>query len=346
MDFIQYYPTPLELGKKLARLISHPVSPILEPSAGTGNLIDAFIKAQRYNRTDYRFHCVEIDSERAATLRGNGYAVIWDDFLTFNPLMPYQTIIMNPPFHTGAKHLLKALDILTDGGEIACILNAETIRSHYSNERKDLIARLEKMEEYTVEFVQSAFEDVDVEVALVYAKKAPANGRCETFENFKRSVVEEYTHADPTALIQRGGSAMLIALYRAEVQAALKLFDEVQNFNKVVNRNADCGLDEVFKVEVKRNGGRLGIVKSINYNYWKRLLYSKELSHLLTTDIQNIYSSKLREMEQYEFNERNILQLKEDLSKHLLSNIDVAIMKVWDIFTHRFSLTEYSKNVH
>lgn len=51
-------------------------------------------------------------------------------------------------------------------------------------------------------------------------------------------------------------------------------------------------------------------------------------------------------MEEYEFNERNILQLKADLTKNLLGSIDVAIMKVWDNFTHRFNYTDYSKNIH
>ena len=147
MNFEQYYPTPEELGKKLAALIKNPQPPILEPSAGTGNLIQAFREARKYNHWEYRysekdFHCVEINPERAATLKGNDFAVIWDNFLTFNPLMPYQTIIMNPPFHDGAKHLLKALNILADGGEIACILNAESIKNPYNNERKALIQEL------------------------------------------------------------------------------------------------------------------------------------------------------------------------------------------------------------
>lgn len=124
MNFEQYYPTPEDLAAKLAGLIEHPQPPILEPSAGTGNLIQAVSKA-RYDWQDPRFdekdfHCVEVNPERAALLKEKGYPVVWNDFLTFNPLMAYNTIIMNPPFRDGAKHLLKALNILVDGGEIAC----------------------------------------------------------------------------------------------------------------------------------------------------------------------------------------------------------------------------------
>ena len=350
MDFQQYYPTPAELGERLAKMIEKPQPPILEPSAGTGNLIQAFQKAHMYNRWDSRysendFHCVEINPERAAALKGNDFAVIWDDFLTFNPLMPYRTIIMNPPFHDGAKHLQHALNILADGGEIACILNAETIKNPYTNERRALIQELEAAEDYQVEYVQSAFEDTDVEVALIHVKKKPSTVRSATFEHFKRTVVAERRQTDPQALIHHGEVNALIDLYHAEVKTALALYDEIQNYNSLTG--GKDGYERLFEIKLRSHGqGHSGIVKAINYNYWYRLLHSKELDRLLTSDACRDYSSKLREMEEYEFNERNILQLKADLTKNLFGSIDAAIMKVWHNFTDRFALAEYSKNIH
>lgn len=349
MDFQQYYPTPKEIGERLAKMIQTPQPPILEPSAGTGDLIQSFRAARKYNRWESRystndFHCVELNPERAATLKGNDFIVIWDDFLTFNPLMPYRTIIMNPPFHDGAKHLQKALNILADGGEIACILNAETIKNPYTNERKALIQQLDEMEDYQVEYVQSAFKSTDVEVALVYVKKKAASVKCSTFENFKKSIVAEREQADPQALIRYGEINALIDCYQAEVKTALRLYDEIQNYNQLCRHET---YDEIFKITLNSHGeGHSGIVKAINYNYWYALLHSNELDRLLTSKACRDYSSKLREMEEYEFNERNILQLKADLVKNLFGSIDVAIMKVWDNFTHRFSYTDYSKNIH
>lgn len=348
MDY-QFYPTPEDLGAKLAGLIKKPQPPILEPSAGTGNLIHAFRNGRKYNRWDSHysekdFHCIELNPERAATLKGNDFNVIWDDFLTFNPLMPYTTIIMNPPFHDGAKHLQKALNILADGGEIACILNAETIKNPYTNERKTLIQQLEDAEDYNVEFIQSAFEDTDVEIALVYVKKKAAAVKCATFDGFKKSIVAERVQADSQALIHYGEIPALIDCYRAEVKTALLLFDEIQNYNQICTHER---YNEIFKIELNSHGrGHAGIVRAINYNYWYKLLHSAELDRLLTVAASKEYSSKLREMEEYEFNERNILQLKADLVKNLFGSVDDAIMKVWHNFTSRFSLAEYSKNIH
>ena len=348
MNFEQFYPTPEDLAAKLAGLIEHPQPPILEPSAGTGNLIQAVSKG-RYGWQDPRFdekdfHCVEVNPERAALLKEKGYPVVWNDFLTFNPLMAYNTIIMNPPFHDGAKHLLKALNILVDGGEIACILNAATIKNPFSNERLELIRQLEAAEKYTCEFVQSAFDGTDVEVALIYVKKPESAKRCVTFENFRKSVVEEREHSEQQGLTRFGEINQLVDHYRAVVKAALHLYDDILNLNEICPHER---YDEIFEIKLKSHGrGRAGIVKAINYNYWCRLLHSHELDRLLTNDAVQKYSSKLREMENYEFNERNILQLKADLTQNLFESIDDAIMKVWHNFTSRFAMTDYSQNIH
>lgn len=348
MNFEQFYPTPIELGKRLARLIENPQPPILEPSAGTGDLIQAVIESRKYNRWDSRysakdFHCVELNADRAATLKGKDFPVMWDDFLTFNPFMPYRTIVMNPPFHDGVKHLQKALAILADGGEIACILNAETIRNPYTNERKALLRELESAEDYQVEFVQSAFDGTDVEVALIHVKKAESAVHCATFENFKKSTVAEREQSAPQSLIRHGEIDALIDTYRAEVKAALHLYDEIINYNSICIHEP---YHEIFSIKLKSDGnGHCDIVKAINYNYWCKLLHSAELDRLLTSDACRDYSSKLLEMQEYEFNERNILQLKADLTANLFGSIDAAIMKVWNNFTHRFS-TDNTANIH
>lgn len=176
MNFEQFYPTPPDTAARLMDMLDKPLQlPILEPSAGTGNLIEALKNTGgRWSRYEDRdFHCIEINPDRAASLRGNGLTVIWKDFLTFNPIIPYGAIIMNPPFHDGAKHLLKALSVLADGGQVAAILNAETIRNPFSNERKILLQQLEDAD-YQCEFMQDAFDGTDVEVALIHAKKKKA----------------------------------------------------------------------------------------------------------------------------------------------------------------------------
>lgn len=373
IDFEQYYPTPPDTARKLFHMVDKRVVAnginILEPSAGTGELIKAWGEQFFYSRNGYfnkdneiefNGHCIEINKTRAATLKGKGYKVVWDDFLTFNPLMQYTLIIMNPPFREGVKHLLKAMEVCAPEGQIACILNAETIRNPYTNERKAMIAKLEEQEDYKVEYATQAFMDADrktdVEVALVYVKMKAGSDVCLTFENFKKQIFEqrEQKSAFAGAVARHGEVNVMIDVYQAEVKAALALFDEILNYRLISWQGQDSQYDSdaVFSIKVNTigdrdgNDDRVNIVRKINYKYWKALLYSKELSGLLTNAIQQEYMNNLSEMADYEFNERNILAMKEDLSRNLIHNLEVAIMSVWEEFTHRYSWAEYSKNIH
>ena len=54
--------------------------------------------------------------------------------------------MMNPPFSEGDKHLLKALELMKNGGQVVCLLNAETLKNPYSNSRKELIQKLKELD--------------------------------------------------------------------------------------------------------------------------------------------------------------------------------------------------------
>ena len=353
IDKEQYYPTPEALAERLVKLIRIGEPPVLEPSAGTGALANAFAKQHQYSR----IHCVEINPERAATLKGLDYPVIWDDWMTFDSLIPYRTIIMNPPFAEGAKHLLKALRLCAPDGEIACLLNAETIKNPCTNERKALMAELEEQEKCEITFVESAFTEAEhptgVEVALIYVKKRSADATCSTLNHFKKWIADERAMAgyEDMALTRYGDVYQLLDTYQAEVRSALRLYDEIRGYNKLcLQSEPHYSSDDVFDIKVNTVGGhgvnRADIVRKITYKYWKHLLYSKELDHLLTSEVQKDYAHKLVEMAEFEFNERNILQLKQDLCENLMQNLDRAILKVWDEFTSRYSFTDYSQNIH
>ena len=266
-------------------------------------------------------------------------------------------ITFNPPFFQGIQHLQKALQICAPGGQILCILNAESIKNPCTKERKALLAELQKQEHFEVKFKEQAFSHAErptkVEVALIYVIKKTASNRCISFEHFKKRTEREQVEglAD-SSLTRYGEIPQLIGTYKAEVKTALALYDEMQNYQRVSMKGMDEYAKSVLTVEVNTVKGsrcfdtRVNIVRSISYKYWKILLYSRELSSLLTSNVQTSYAEKLTKMADFEFNERNILQMKENLSRDLFQNIDEAIMSVWEDFTSRYSYTEYSKNIH
>ena len=347
IDKEQFYSTPLELAEKLVgyvKLIDHH-STILEPSAGEGALLDALKRHDSYYFNKEYVHCVEINPKRTAILKGNGYNVIWDDFLTFNPPLSYDVILMNPPFNEGSKHLLKALSVCAPGGQIACILNAETIENPYSNERKQLLKILDQQESWDYEIVENAFANAErktnVTVALVYVKMKAASGESIILNHFKKFVISEREKAGDQAVTRYGEIEQLIDRHHAEVMAALALFDEINNYNAVALEVPS--MDEVFKIECGTN--KSSIVRKINLKYWKVLFHCDDIRALVTSKVASEYQYKVYDMADFDFNERNILQLKEDLIKNLFKNIEDAIEKVFDEMTYDYSC-EKTDNIH
>jgi phospholipid N-methyltransferase len=115
---VQFYPTPGWLADEMMRKVDWSnVTFILEPSAGKGDLVEAFKRAEKDKRKPREVECYEIDPNLVSVLKGKGYNAYNGDFLEYDPLTRYDLIMMNPPFRNGDGHLLHALDLLKHGGQ-------------------------------------------------------------------------------------------------------------------------------------------------------------------------------------------------------------------------------------
>ena len=163
-----FYPTPPFLISKMVGKIAGYPNRILEPHAGKGDLIDG-MSSKHYHNHRPNVSAIEIDPTLQATLRGKGIPVIDSDFLNFSGPDKFDLIIANPPFQNGEKHRLKALDIIYKG-QVIFLLNAETLRNPHTNNRRELVRRLEEMGaeiEYIPDAFRSAERKTAVEVALI-----------------------------------------------------------------------------------------------------------------------------------------------------------------------------------
>lgn len=185
----EFYPTPPEVIRHMAEPYAERLgtATILEPSAGSGAILDYITRegietdsvTSRGNRYGYtakanpkKVYAIEKNPDLQTILSKKGYRVIASDFLAFRPEHRFNLALMNPPFSNGETHLLHAWDIL-QGGDIACLLNAETVNNPFSASRKRLTAIIER--HGSVEFIGQAFRTADnptdVEVALVRLHK-------------------------------------------------------------------------------------------------------------------------------------------------------------------------------
>ncbi len=119
----QLFPTPPEIASRMVQLADiQPGHRVLEPSAGTGNLLAPLIGMK------IEVTAVEINSKVCQKLRRRfpGEDMILDaDFLKFTEqqLGTFDRIVMNPPFENGAdiKHIRFAASLLDTGGRLVAL---------------------------------------------------------------------------------------------------------------------------------------------------------------------------------------------------------------------------------
>ena len=124
-----YFPTPEPLAQELIKIASiKPGHTILEPSAGTGNLIDAVRGVHSDVSVSFcELNCFLLDILRAKYEGVSGVHFLGRDCLELNTdSTSYDRIVMNPPFERGQdiEHVLYTFDFLKPGGILAAIVSA------------------------------------------------------------------------------------------------------------------------------------------------------------------------------------------------------------------------------
>lgn len=118
----QFFATPPEVADWLVMLAGgvHEDEKVLEPSAGTGAIIDAIHR----NCKDVIVDCFELMPENKEILsKKENINLLGDDFTTFN-LALYDKIIANPPFskNQDIRHVKRMYEHLKQGGTVAAIM--------------------------------------------------------------------------------------------------------------------------------------------------------------------------------------------------------------------------------
>lgn len=374
--FTELYPTPRTLADKLLAGIEWgEIETVLEPSAGKGDL--ARVVARHMTRLRDRYgddgqdtkgkaciDCVELEPELRASLKGQGFRVVHDDFLTYRTAKHYDLIVSNPPFSDGARHLLAMLELVRYGGIVRCLLNAETLRNPYSYERKTLCKKLAELGA-EVEYLPGEFESAErktsVEVALVKVTIADSLPESIIVEELKAAQhAEELRTGAEDKLVSADFVQAIVARYRFEVDVGVRLIKEYRAVEPHLLNALRHGKDGDFRqpilslsIEDRRvNGGTLTneYVRLTRLKYWEALFQSPEFTAKLTNDLQKALFAKVEALGDYEFSHVNILSIQADMAAQTTSAIEDAILKLFDELSCRHAWSkeddEFSRNVH
>lgn len=373
-DNKDFYPTPDHLIQKMVSgLDFNYIHSILEPEAGDGKIVDK-LKAKEKSMSSYNskytfdIDCIENDERLRTILKGKDYRLVYNDFLTYDTMKEYDLVIMNPPFSNGAKHALKALEMQErNGGAIICLLNAETLKNDYTNDRKLLN---KKLEEYnaTIEYLQDSFTDAErktsVEIALIKVKLPEVKRDSFIFDGLRKAQEQrEIKETEQTAVTEGNFFKSIVNQYRLEVEAGIKLIKEYKVMSPFIL--SEFGKDKetgetiqtggcILKLDlgVNHDGYRTslsvnGYIKEVRKKYWKALFNNEEFIGKLTDNLRHDFYNRLDDLSNYDFSLYNIYELKIEMSKNVVKGIEETILSLFDELSHKhYWDKEYSGNIH
>lgn len=316
----QHFPTPQEVARKMRSTIKQKITrttTVLDPSAGNGVLLEVFSTCSDFRfdskKGDRSFNlfAIEIDSELRMILNSKGFGVLGSDFLAFDEERTFDIILMNPPFSDGDSHFLKAWRLLSDGGEICCLLNRETIENPYSKERKLLLTLIED-NGGTIENLGQCFKDSDrstlVEVAMIYVKK-PTIDKPSYFStvNFSKdsSNSEEFS-SNPLA--QSDAIKSLVDRYKAveralrkrwEAQSEIDFYIEGIGYNYGMPDNVNLHNKATFESEMY----------AIKMRFWNYLFDKTKMTDKASSTFEAQFSDFAVKQGNMAFTYSNILEL-------------------------------------
>lgn len=376
-DNSDFFPTPSALvGRMLNRVNWKRLKTILEPSAGKGDIVECILaygdSSVKYDGRYYSrgihpdIDCIEIDANLRYILMGKKFRVVHDDFLTYKTQKRYDLIIMNPPFSNGDEHLLKALEMQEQsGGQIVCLLNAETLKNAYTNRRKVLMQKLSKYGaqiEYIKDGFKKAERKTDTTIALIYINIPRSDDRSEIFERMEKAAKQRMeTQGDTYEVAPNDKIEALIRSYEIETAATIEFFKEYNGLIGKISKNDEQkdGDKEVIGFALTVGGrsyfGDDGIgteevneyLKIVRRKYWYKLLSLPQLTSKLTSKMSKDFFNRLDEMSNYEFSRFNAEWLVLSINAALWDGIDDELLKLFEKFTTEHTYyPECSNNIH
>jgi len=357
-----FYPTPNSLASKMWYKLDHkkPLSYILEPSAGKGDICDYLKTATRLgvNNRDIKIDCIELNHELSNLLFSKGYSVVSDDFLSFKTHTRYDAIVMNPPFDNGEMHLLRAIALIEPhGGQIVCLLNAETIKNPFSNSRKTLLTKLNQLSA-TIEYIPRAFwnaeRKTDVEVALVYINiERPLDSK-NIFSEIEFEVAEELkdlAFSDKSDLPIRKADVILnlIQDYEKEIRYLKRATEALLTYKQfMITKGEQAEIKITLGYErdsLYRDTQFNEVLAKVRKRYWSKVVQLDVFSKYLVGDVLSKFQERIDKQSNIEFNYNNLMNVLRALSDVFCDNIGDSAVKIFDdIKAH--SHYDFSTNIH
>ena len=329
-----FYPTPEEVISTMMLGENILGKTILEPSAGSGNIV----KWLKKNGAGEVIAC-EKDTHLQKLLAGE-CQLLASDFLevTSEQISHVDFIVMNPPFSEGVKHIKHAFEIAPAGCTIIALCNTSNIENRYSRERAELHELIELYGCY--ENLGSVFDDAErttsVSVSLVKLYKE-GSGENE-FANYIFSNEEDVLDSNNTeGLVQYNVVRDMVNRYTS----AVKLFDETMEATQKINDIAKFSDDRCNYMPIRfgtidDKGQAVNITrqqykKQLQKYYWRIIFNKLNMEKHATMGLREQINKFIETQVNVPFTMHNVYQVLNMVIQTTGQRMEKALLEAFDM---------------
>jgi hypothetical protein len=344
-----FYPTPPEVAAEMLDPLDLRGKTVLEPSAGSGNLVQECIS----RGAEEVVWCEREEKLRQilAGITGATPLLGCEDFLliTADQVSHVDLICMNPPFSADEAHILHAWELLPPGAELVALCNWNTVCDEYvhrltqpsgSGLKKQLASLINAYgsRENLGECFTTAERPTRVSVGLVRLTKPGSRPGGDEFEGFYLGPDE--IEAQGEGLIQYRRSRDIVnryveacRIFDEQVEAGTRLRGVLDGFF-----GADLGLQVTVEgAPVTRNRFRKDLQKAA----WKHVFAEFLPAQLATSQLAKDINAFVEKQSRIPFTERNIYRMLQIVAGTQEQRVDRAVEQAIDTLTMHTAENRY-----
>jgi predicted RNA methylase len=329
-----FYPTPSSvISKMAAKVKTWKKDTVLDPSAGKGNILD-WVRVHKRNKNLIAF---EIEEDlRSILMAKDDVKLIGRDFLEDHCPYSPNVILMNPPFSQGAKHFIRAHELLKEGS-LVCLLNEQTIKNP-SDFYKQRVVEIIKESGAEVEYLGDCFKTAErktgVNVAMIVVHKTKEQ---KAFD-FDVDLDQEY-HAKKE--FSQMSSELEISdyftqkesAYLAAIEQAKQIVETVEKF-KSVFESLRGGYFYSDKARDLLWEGRFNeFVSEFNASAWDKILSESKFATMVTGQVKEQFQQKFNKQKDAAFTKKNMTEMFAALLHNRSDILDNCLIEVFDDMT-------------
>jgi hypothetical protein len=335
-----HYPTPPEVAAEMLDPLDLRGRVVLEPSAGSGNLVRAALE-----RGAAEVQTCETEPQLRAILAAiPDSRLIGSDWLavTAEQISHVDVIAMNPPFSADEDHILHAWEAAPPGCEIVSLANWRTLDPWRGTAKQGQIGRL--IEAYgSKENLGECFADAErptkVSVGLLRLTKPGSRPGADEFDGF--FLGPDDIEAQGEGIIPYRRSRDIVnryveacRIYDEQVAAGVRLRNVLDGFF-----GQELGLQVTVEgAPVTRNRFRKDLQKAA----WKHVFAEFLPAQLATSQLAKDINSFVEKQSQIPFTERNLYRMLQIVAGTQEQRVDRAVEQAIDSLTMHTAENRYA----